>query len=62
MVTRPETHDDFHRIGSEDPGLDWQAFLARFFPQSRRHDLRALKAYESYRAGTDAARAEADGD
>jgi hypothetical protein len=25
------------------------AFLARFFPNSRRHDLGALAAYESYR-------------
>jgi hypothetical protein len=29
--------------------LDWRAFLARFFPDSRRHDYDALAAYESYR-------------
>jgi hypothetical protein len=29
--------------------LDWSAFLARFFPNRRRHDLEALAAYESYR-------------
>jgi len=28
--------------------LDWQGFLARFFPASRRHDSDALAAYESY--------------
>jgi hypothetical protein len=34
------------RLGDER--LDWQGFLARFFPESRRHDLDALAAYESY--------------
>ena len=29
--------------------LDWSAFLARFFPNSLRHDFGALGAYESYR-------------
>jgi hypothetical protein len=28
--------------------LDWQGFLARFFPDRRRHDRDALAAYESY--------------
>jgi len=28
--------------------LDWQEFLARFFPDRRRHDREALAAYESY--------------
>jgi len=35
------------RLGEER--LDWQGFLARFFPDRRRHDLDALAAYESYR-------------
>jgi len=34
------------RLGEER--LDWQGFLARFFPGSRRHDFDALAAYESY--------------
>jgi hypothetical protein len=34
------------RVGQER--LDWRGFLARFFPESRRHDLDALAAYESY--------------
>ena len=34
------------RVGEER--LDWQGFLARFFPGSRRHDFDALAAYESY--------------
>jgi hypothetical protein len=34
------------RLGEES--LDWQGFLARFFPGSRRHDFDALAAYESY--------------
>ena len=29
--------------------LDWRGFLARFFPDSSRHDFEALAAYESYR-------------
>jgi hypothetical protein len=28
--------------------LHWSAFLARFFPNRRRHDFEALAAYESY--------------
>jgi hypothetical protein len=28
--------------------LEWSAFLARFFPNSCRHDFGALAAYESY--------------
>jgi hypothetical protein len=34
------------RLGEDR--LDWQGFLARFFPDSRRHDFDALAAYESY--------------
>jgi hypothetical protein len=38
-------------LQSEDASerLDWPAFLARFFPTSRRHDFDALAGYESYR-------------
>jgi hypothetical protein len=35
------------RLGEEC--LDWQGFLARFYPGRRRHDFDALAAYESYR-------------
>ena len=35
--------------------LDWSPFLARFFPNSRRHDFDALAAYESYRNALDQA-------
>jgi hypothetical protein len=35
------------RRGGES--LEWSAFLARFFPNRRRHDFEALKAYEAYR-------------
>ena len=34
------------RLGEER--LDWQGFLARFFPDSRRHDFDALASYQSY--------------
>jgi hypothetical protein len=38
--------------GCEKPpaGLEWYAFLSRYFPDRRRHDLEALKAYEAYRS------------
>ena len=32
--------------------LAWSAFLARFFPDRSRHDLEALKAFESYANGS----------
>jgi hypothetical protein len=35
--------------------LEGSAFLARFFPNSLRHDLDALAAYESYRNALDQA-------
>jgi len=41
-----------HNLGEER--LDWQGFLARFFPDSRRHDFDALAAYESYRNDAEA--------
>jgi hypothetical protein len=31
--------------------LDWSAFLARFFPNRRRHDFAAIAAYTAYRNG-----------
>jgi hypothetical protein len=33
-----------------DGGLEWTAFLARFFPGRRRHDIEALAAYGAYRS------------
>jgi len=39
--------------------LDWSAFLARFLPNSRRHDFDALAAYESYRDALEQASAAA---
>ncbi len=30
--------------------LEWYAFLSRCFPNRRRHDHQALKAYEAYRS------------
>ena len=40
---------DLEVDGCEEPpaGLEWYAFLSRYFPD-RRHDLEALKAYETY--------------
>ena len=39
--------------------LDWSAFLARFFPNRRRHDFEALAAYASYRNALEQASAAA---
>jgi hypothetical protein len=36
------------RLWLGEERLDWQEFLARFFPDRRRHDREALAAYESY--------------
>jgi hypothetical protein len=35
--------------------LEWSAFLARFFPNRRRHDFEALAEYEAYRNALDRA-------
>jgi len=37
-----------HGAGT-DAGLDWAAFVGRFFPHSRRHSLEAVNAYAAYR-------------
>jgi hypothetical protein len=40
----------------DGPGrLEWSVFLARFFPNRRRHDFEALAAYEAYRNALDRA-------
>ena len=41
---------DLEVDGCEEPpaGLEWYAFLSRYFLDRRRHDLEALKAYEAY--------------
>ena len=39
--------------------LDWSTFLARFFPNRRRHDFEALAACESYRNALEQASATA---
>jgi hypothetical protein len=35
-------------------GLDWQSFTARDFPGSRRHNIKALTAYGTYRTNSQA--------
>jgi hypothetical protein len=37
-------------IENPPAGLEWYAFLSRYFPYRRRHDHQALKAYETYRS------------
>ena len=34
--------------------LDWDRFLATYFPDSRRHDLKAIVAYAAYKSSGDA--------
>ena len=45
-VGHAPTPASLRRLGEER--RDWQGFLGRFFPDSRRHDFDALAAYESY--------------
>jgi hypothetical protein len=35
-------------------GLNWYEFLAARYPDARRHDFEALKAYEAYRSSGEA--------
>lgn len=44
---RPEPGGGWFR---EPAGLEWYAFLNRYFASRRRHDLEPLKAYEAYRS------------
>lgn len=41
------------------PGLDWQAFSAAYFPESRRHNLNAIVAYGAYRRSSAAGQEQA---
>jgi hypothetical protein len=45
--------------GDASERVDWSVFLARFFPNSRRHDFDALAGYESYREAVEQASAAA---
>jgi len=47
MVESAHNHDPPEKDGAKR--LDWSVFLARFFPNRRRHDFEALAAYEAYR-------------
>jgi hypothetical protein len=39
---------DLRLNGDTGERIEWSAFLARFFPNRRRHDFAALAAYEAY--------------
>src|SRR5438128_561906 len=45
----PAPSRDLRLDGEGGERLEWSAFLARFFPNRRRHDFAALTAYEAYR-------------
>lgn len=45
----PAPRWDLRLDGEGEERLEWSAFLARFFPNRRRHDFAALAAYEAYR-------------
>jgi hypothetical protein len=49
MTDEPDEQVD-SRIEYPHAGLEWYAFLSRYFPYRRRHDHQALKAYEAYRS------------
>ncbi len=44
-----------------DGGLEWTAFVARFFPGRRRHDIEALATYGAYRNASTKPSAAGDG-
>ena len=44
----PDINVEDHHATVQD-GLDWQGFLAAYFPGRRRHDLEALTAYGAYK-------------
>jgi hypothetical protein len=46
-LSAPETPSWVQEI---EGGLEWTAFLDRFFPGSRRHNVEALAAYGAYKA------------
>lgn len=50
---------EHHRSEPAEASLDWAAFLARFFPGRRRHDLVAIAAYVSYVDGLERPAADA---
>jgi hypothetical protein len=56
MVTRNDRTSRTARESVPDApdGLDWQSFSARYFPGSRRHNLKALTAYGTYRTNSQA--------
>jgi hypothetical protein len=35
-------------VGRDEDRIGWDEFVARFYPNSRRHDFDVLAAYESY--------------
>jgi hypothetical protein len=45
------TAEDEQRSDREQ--LDWDRFVATYFPGSRRHDLKAIVAYAAYRGSGD---------
>jgi hypothetical protein len=45
----PAPSRDLRLDGEGEETLEWSAFLARFFPNRRRHDFAALAAYQAYR-------------
>ena len=51
LPVRPAERDSYVApIQSDlDKRLDWESFSARYFPGSRRHDLRAIVAYAAYK-------------
>ena len=46
--------------GRGEARIDWDDFVARFYPHSRRHDFDVVAAYESYAIDVGASPAPAD--
>ena len=59
---RPDVPERVAAVASPEDapaGLDWQAFSAAYFPDSRRHNLKAIVAYGAYRRSLGAGEQEA---
>jgi hypothetical protein len=49
VVKNAGAHMNVGTHGTTVPDLDWQGFVAAYFPESRRHDLKAITAYAAYK-------------
>jgi hypothetical protein len=49
VVTRAHATRALKIVPPIQEEVDWEAFVAAYFPGSRRHDLKAIRAYGAYK-------------